>query len=293
MNFICNTGCKITMNPIIIDEIIFNFAHKCTMKCSFCYIPFDTNIVNKKYCFKILKRLKEINPNKLTIGGGDPLSYSFLPELLNEAKNNFNDIHLDTSGINFNMHNKEKITLILDSISQIGLPLDGHNSEIHGKMRDNYTHFDIVIEILNYLSKHHIQVNIKINTVLSKINETSIYHITKIINNFNVVQWSIFQFWSISNNNINNKYNIKEDDFKTIVKLIKKDFPKIPIKALAISKRKNNYFFVKHNGDVYTVSKKNDNQYNFIGSIFQSNILDIWQEAINTESIQQSIVANK
>jgi len=258
------------------DKVIFNFTDSCNMDCPYCYIPFRKTKITKFKTIEVMKRICELNPTKITIGGGDPLMYSFLEDLVKIAYNETKNVHIDTNGYGY-LKDKKNLEKILPYVSLLGLPLDGHNNTIHTNMRNDNKHFDIIIGMLNDLK--HYKVNIKINTVLSKKNYTHISKLAELISSFNIFQWSIFQFWELEKGK-NNKddYLIDSELFNKTIDSLKEEYPLLPIKASSVNDRKSDYLFVTQNGDTYTVMPNNHTEYIFIGSIFDDKVLEIWSK---------------
>lgn len=270
------------MQKITTTKIIFNFTDECTMECPYCYIPFKKDKVSKLNSLRVMEKLCEFEPSKITIGGGDPLSYNFLPELVKVAYNQTKNVHIDTNGYG-HIKNPNNLKKIIPYLSLLGLPLDGHNSTAHGNMRQDNKHFKIVIDLIEETKKYNL--NLKVNTVLSSKNYKEIDKLAKLLLEYDIKQWSIFQFWPLARGFEKQKdYYIDTNLYKSITSNLIINFPHLPIKAASIENRKSNYLFVTHNGNTYTISPSNPYKYKFLGSIFQNDIIDLWNQYSHSSS---------
>jgi len=52
-------------------RIVLNFAHRCNMRCEWCYVPFGGELRNTPAA-RIIERALQIGFKVLTLGGGDP-----------------------------------------------------------------------------------------------------------------------------------------------------------------------------------------------------------------------------
>src|ERR1700728_318992 len=85
--------------PRLSTRIVLNFAHRCNMSCEWCYVPFAGERPAADLCKRIIERSAAIGFKVFTFGGGDPMLYEFLPELIVSAKNCGLFVHVDTNGI--------------------------------------------------------------------------------------------------------------------------------------------------------------------------------------------------
>src|SRR5712664_2010500 len=148
-------------------RINFNFLEKCNMACAFCYCPFDGERAGLETWKRIIDHFKSWDLRSITFGGGDPFSYDGFTDLLTYTKFAFDPelfVQVDTNGIG--------LAGALDSIranaSLLGIPLDGSSPAIHGRMRGQQKHFQVITELLSELATTGIRV--KVNTLVSDVN---------------------------------------------------------------------------------------------------------------------------
>ena len=127
------------------ERIILNFAHRCALSCEWCYVPFGGAPAQVNMISAIVDRIAELGFRFLTIGGGDPFQYSFLPKILYQAKAASLFVHVDTHAKS--MRQLPIIRKVLnEAVDLLGLPLDGSVAALHDEMRSAPGHFDIVNE---------------------------------------------------------------------------------------------------------------------------------------------------
>ena len=253
-------------------KINFNFAAKCSLDCEFCYVDFNGSRIDEERCAAIFDRIATLNPSKITIAGGDPFNYRFLTRLIEIAFNACRNVHVDT-----NAHGLKEthLSLLKEKVKLVGLPLDGSNAAMHGKMRGRADHFDLIVKWISILRDYGI--TIKINTVISNLNKEDVHKIGKLIETGPIAQWSLFQFWPMEAGKRNEAtYSIAEDEVMEVINHIRQLYPALPVRSGTIEERKGGYLFVNHDGNVSTVNPKNHSIYANIGSIFEDDIISKW-----------------
>lgn len=257
----------------IISRVVFNFTSKCNLSCPFCYVPFDGIDSRLDLWRRIISRCKEWKPRVITFGGGDPFLYSKeFPLLLQSTADNETFIQVDTNGLALcNWH----IPIIKQCVHLVGLPIDG-SKEIHTAMRRNPRHFTIVVKWLQRFADEG--VPIKINTVVSKVNIHDLDNIAKLLMDFPIRVWSLYQFWPLGpGKNYRSRFEVSTQEFLRAAEAIKGRYNFARIEISAISDRLLCYFFVSHTGRVYVVDRHNYEQYIELGNIFDDDILMKWQ----------------
>jgi MoaA/NifB/PqqE/SkfB family radical SAM enzyme len=201
---------------------------------------------------------------KVTIGGGDPLSRPDIIRLLSGIKAQGLKINLDTVGTPL-ISNAEiiycgqgiiprlNICDIVDLVDVLGLPLDGSTNEIiqyFRKGRNNLMEEEI--EILKLAEKNNI--NVSINTVVHKKNYHDLYNIFKIISQYkSVFRWQLFQYMPIGimGHDHQNEFYITEEFFKDKISQLEKKIGNnspIIINPKSTSRRKNIYLIIDNDG---------------------------------------------
>ena len=89
---------------IRVPRVCVNFAERCNMSCSYCYIPFDGVAPNLEEAKQVVNRLHAMQAESITFGGGDPLIYDWFVDLLRYTRSKFGSnmfIQLDINGLSF------------------------------------------------------------------------------------------------------------------------------------------------------------------------------------------------
>lgn len=272
----------VQQNLFVPSRIIFNFTEKCNLNCRFCYVPFDGTTGNLEVWEGIVQRCKEWHPKLITFGGGDPFLYQDFRQLVTKVADSSIFIHVDTNALALHPND---VPLIKQYINQIGLPLDGNQTH-HTIMRGNPKHFANVIKWLARLSDQHIQI--KINTVVTRLNGSSLDSLARLLSNFPIRQWCLYQFWPLAQGNYyQQNYNLSEEEFYQTALPIKEQYSFTNIDVSSINSRAHSHFFVTHSGLVYSERKNNHYDYAVLGTIFDKDILEKWRIHTNQQLIEQ------
>lgn len=257
-------------------SIIFNIGRSCFTRCIGCYNHFSKNpeLISKEYIVNFLIFLKENNlTDKVTFGGGDPLTRPDIIAVLKETKKIGFTVNLDTVGsaflsdtssIFFGVHKIKKIDLndVAGFIDLLGVPIDSTDNSIALKFREGRDNLvDEQKEIINLTLKYNIPLCV--NTVLGSYNINSIERIWDLIAQYqNIVKWQIFQFMPIGPLGSKNQdmFNISNEEFDEITTKIKKKSigSHIKIEAKSISKRINKYLIIDSDGDIWLPEKSEE-----------------------------------
>lgn len=82
-----------------------------------------------------------------------------------------------------------------------------------------------VIRILDYISTNKINIKIKINTVVSKVNFDEIIKIGKLLNNYKIKRWKLFKFQALRGSAIRYEkmFRISNQQFNYVIKKLLED----------------------------------------------------------------------
>lgn len=245
-------------------NMCWDITSKCNENCRFCYrnvIKKDLSIEQNKKILQNIYKSKIIN--KLTICGGEPLMYEGLFQLLDEVKKP-EDISLSivTNGIKlvtynqkenkFNI-NEELIGKVIKHFKWICFSIDASNQDIETLVGRNKHHVERIRTILDYLKDNNKDVNLKINTLVSKQNYAEIPNLYSFISEYGFIKrWKLFRYLGDSKaEDINDYYEIDNEDFQKVrvfINNIKNDNIKIDIND--IDTYDGTYIMLKQDGTV-------------------------------------------
>lgn len=207
----------------------------------------------------------------VTLGGGDPFIYPFLPDLIASAKQAGLLVHVDTNAIAMRQ-TPDTARLIEECIDLIGVPLDGPSAYIHGMMRSSPGHFDVLMKRLSWLEPY--REKIKINTVVTSLNAASLPELGRLITRLNPARWSLYQYWPLSLGAKSvSRHGIDHQSFMSAVRAIN-PLGRIQIEVNPLPSRRLTYPFVSHEGVLYTHSLSSLGDYEMLGSLFDNGVVE-------------------
>lgn len=252
-------------------RIVLNFAHRCNMSCEWCYVPFAGERPDPVVCERIIERSAEIGFEVFTFGGGDPLLYGFLPDLLSSASRRGLFVHVDTNGIGLQCTDAT-VSLLTDAIDLLGLPLDGPRSDIHDRMRSSFSHFELVVDRLTWLRPFMSKV--KINTFVSKCNADTIQEMVPLIARLGPSRWSLYQYWPLSQGKAAiARHVISDEQFSRTTEKLPAIIDGVRVEVNPIPARRLTYPFVSHDGTVYIHDQRDESSYEILGPIFEEAVI--------------------
>ncbi len=261
--------------------ITFRITSRCIHNCKYCYGP--KNI--KELKFPELKKIFDLfykgNVKAVVLTGGEPLLRKDIIEIFRELKKYNLKIFLDTNGDLFFKY-KNYIDKYVDVL---GLPVDS-SSKSHTYR--NSKNFEIILKILNYYKKKKLKPILRIGTVITRENINDLKNIAKLLKNYKIDIWKIYQFIPIGTNAVLNKRELEINliNFKEETDYIKKKYSKYF--KIIISKRgdrTNAYFMVNPDGTILMPREdlKTCEEVT-IGNIFEEDIIDKWRKLINKKN---------
>lgn len=244
-------------------SVCWNITSRCNENCKFCYrilTEKENNITKNK---KILEILAKLSVNKISWTGGEALLYSNLIELLKISKSYGITNNLLTNG---KLLSKEKIVELEPYLEYITLSYDSNNSYINTIMGRGDKHGINVIESLDFIKDNKIDIKVKINTLVSKINKDEINNIGKMLKKYNIERWKLFKFMPLRNCAISNStsFEISNEEFNHIVSDVKKLYGEyVYIDKCNENKIQSNYLLINSVGDfIITENMKDKKIYN-------------------------------
>lgn len=188
-------------------SVIIGGGRSCFVACRGCYNHFARDTTETGTVLTFVKSLRDqFGLNKLTVGGGDPLTRPDILSLLSGIQSMGLRISLDTVGtallrnapIRFMgrgtvAHVDVKTLSAL--VDVVGIPLDGSNDEVMRlfRMHSSVSDQDAVLSLLD-----EVDAKVCINTVVHAGNTFDVTEIAKILSRHPCVrQWQLFQFMPI------------------------------------------------------------------------------------------------
>ncbi len=244
-------------------SICWNITSRCNENCKFCYRIIADNEISLEKNMEILKVLIELSVDKISWTGGEALLYPNLIELLKVAKKNGIKNNLITNGRELS---EENICEIASYIDYLTLSYDSNSDDIHGLMGRGINHGKHIIEILDFINDEKINIRIKINTLVSKMNKSGILDIANVLKKYQIERWKLFKFIPLRNYAIENKFNfeISDKEFNSIILNLKEIYSK-SIKIVDCDEKniQKNYLLINSLGDfIITEGLKDKKIYN-------------------------------
>ncbi len=234
------------------------------MQCPYCYVPFKGIAFEFDKLERVLIRCRELGFAIVTFGGGDPLMYKGFRKVLVQARNQGFEVHLDTNAIGLV---SDDLGILNETVSLLGLPLDGPEPHLHGAMRGSASHFEKVINAIDLVRGGAFRV--KINTVLGRPNLSCLPQLQSILNQRPVDIWSIYQFMPLlgAASGLNkHHFEIETSQFLDATSCLSES--RYSVEICTASSRLSSYVFVTPQGSVYTHGSQEQGGYELLGDIF-------------------------
>ncbi len=144
----------------------------------------------------ILKYMKEDGEYELVrFTGGEPLLHPKINKMIERFHNEGFKTSIITNGYLMPTKYKELINV---GLNQVIFSLDGSTPETHNKARGLDGLFLKVVEGMKLLKEKNPQINIRVNTVVSKFNIDDLINILNLLRTYKVDMWSIIPLKSSS-----------------------------------------------------------------------------------------------
>lgn len=224
------------------------------MGCEFCFSEWrqakrQLPILKVKH---VLDCLKENGLKAINLTGGEVLLREDIIQICKYAKEIGLITIISTNGIEL-MNKKE----VLNYIDAINLPLDSHDPKIHNQMRPSKTknHYQLVLELIDYININHPNVKIKINTLVSKFNLTKVSSIGRLISG-KVFRWKLGRFFSSGfGKQYESKYAISATAFNAIVQEVEQKYPNSGFFGEDFILSNDDDMFIDNQGQVVLITK--------------------------------------
>lgn len=254
---------------------VLNFTQKCSMNCEWCYVPFCTAPARAPVVQAIVSRVAELGFTSITIGGGDPFQYPFIPAILRHAKSCGLFVHVDTNGKGLRQ-SPSNLKLIEDTVDLLGLPLDGSESTVHDQMRNSPKHFGLICGRIAWLGS--LRSRLKINTIVSAANSHDIANLGRLLTSLAPARWSVYQYWPLGPAaRAATKHSISDALFlRSTAALSEITGDNGPVLEIIPGEcRRNTTPIIHHDGEVFAHTAFPNDEFLSLGSIFDSDSLKL------------------
>lgn len=266
------------------SRVVLNFAHRCALRCEWCYVPFETPRAERNIVVAIVERVAVLGFQALTLGGGDPFQYPFIADVIRRAKGLGLNVHVDTHGRSFSP-TAANAELATDCLDLVGLPLDGPTTTVHNSIRGLPGHFELVLRRLEWL--YGLGIRVKLNTMISRQNAAHLPDLARLVRDLSPWRWSIYQFLPLGPaQRVANAYEIGDATFAYLAHEASTHVGANKLTVVEISdqlSRRATYPLVHHDGSVFVHSGADPNSLTPVCSIFDSDARKMIDEACGPE----------
>lgn len=237
-------------------EICWNITTRCNQSCKYCHrflnikdLPFEENE-------KILNNLIKDGITDITWTGGEALIYENIDKLIEKAHNNGMKNKLITNGEILSNSDMD-IIKYLDSLT---LSLDSISTEINKQLGRGEKHFNNIKYILDYIKINNLDIKLRINTVINKINIDNMSEIIDFLNKYDICAWRIFRFMPLRETAIKNKnkFEVTDEQFEFVKTKCAKESRIGTIEFREVDDMEKRYVLVLANGDIVVTENGQD-----------------------------------
>lgn len=259
------------------NSVCWNITSRCNDNCLFCYRDKNSKELDFDKQKLIIEKVANSGICKISFTGGEPLMVERIQDLILYAKQKGLIVSLTTNGI---LLNDEQFDFCMKNMDWITFSLDGANEKVQSEMGRNINHVE---RISQFLKKAKIlndkNCKIKINTVVSCVNQKYIIDISDLVMQYPVSRWKLFQFVPLRGNakKYKEKYYISDENFMQTVEAIKQHMGEQK-KCLSISGRLNiesAYFVIFPNGDIKISTGLRDQ---ILGNAINDDLKILWHK---------------
>ena len=105
-------------------------------------------------------------------------------------------------------------------LDTLTLSIDSATDNIHNEMGRGIGHGEHVFKILDFIKENNIDIEVKINTILTTKNTSGFLNLAKVLSKYKLKRWKIFKFIPLRGVAYEHcdEFDIPEKDFDVIVK---------------------------------------------------------------------------
>lgn len=265
-------------------SICWNITNQCNDHCSFCYRDTESKPLPLEDNKKILDKIAAEGVTKITFAGGEPLLYPGIETLIQYAKEKGLRTSLTTNGRFLSAERLERIVPYLDWLT---MSLDAPNVAVQKAMTRAADHYQVVTKVLTYIQEQQLDVKVKINTVVAKVNQEYVVDMVPLMEQYGVTRWKLFQFTPLRGaaEASEDQFSISSEEFAAVEQQVRDKVAsvhgKVKVSPTNSDDLKSGYFTIFPNGDVRvavgTVEKH-------CGNVTQDSVHDIWSKSPYNEA---------
>lgn len=240
-------------------SVCWCITSRCNESCKFCYRLDNYKELSLEDNIYISNVLKELDVKEITFSGGEAMLYPYLLDLMQQTHKYGIKNKLITNGRSLTNKLVDKLNGLLDEIT---LSLDSLNDEIHNEMGRGIDHGKNIIRILDYISTNNINIKVKINTVVSKVNYDEIVKIGSFLNNYEIKRWKLFKFQPLRGNAIHYEemFEISNQQFNDVIDKLLREKIKTKIVIRNTKEIEELYLNISPEGDFLITNDYVDNK---------------------------------
>ena len=270
------------------SEIVINYhvTEKCNYICHHCFAKYDVENIHVKEMHHDLEKVEKVLRStynffkkdllnkkiRLNFAGGEPLILKNFQGIINIAKKiGFEELSLITNG---SILTKKFIDDHIKSFSMIGISIDSFDYESNvkiGRSTNKKVILDIadLIEKIAYCKYINKDLNIKINTVVNKINHKEL--MGREISKINPDKWKIFKVIPF-----NNVKTVTDKEFSIFIENNKNN-TLVPIYAEYTGDMEDSYIMIDPLGRFYQNSNQSTG-YEYSQPIYKTGVKNSFNE---------------
>ena len=277
--------------------VALEVTEKCNLKCKHCYTSAKATqckFLPKETVFKLIDELSLYGTEFIAIGGGEPLLYPYIYEVIEYAISKNIEIELVSNGtlLTDQILNKLKNS----GLKYLQVSLDGESNETYKKIRGRDC-FDLVVKNIKRATK---LFNVSISAVLCKPNYDHIFEIAKIAEDAKADSFRVLRLMSVGRGEENSsELQITNEMFERFLKKLPKRQKEYKIKIRMDENMLSNFsrkkipwldegFFgcsagrstigIDPQGFVYPCSFLHYDEM-ICGNIKETSVMDIWKNS--------------
>ncbi len=250
-----------------VKTVHWEASHYCNLSCRFCFATFTSSGLETDEAKEIIKKMADSGSELFCFAGGDPFLRSDISELVAFVHGQGMKSAIDTNGL---LASEKRLRALEGVLDRISLPLDGDNPETEYLMRGNYALYGRVLQLMNLIDG--LDIDLKINTLVTKINKDEIVNIGRMLRSHNVSQWSVFQFSPVNRGRAYQaEFDVSEEEFSRIEYQIRnQEFP-FRVK-ISRKKSEDTFFVISPQGRAYSVI---DGQNREFGDLARQDVQEV------------------